>query len=88
MDDLNVISRIADRAIESGHLPPDIDRLWLMMDIDTVHCRTPLDLYRWLDADLFNFMHDVVGILNNINRKTGQLENCFLPRFTRQEMQA
>lgn len=29
----------------------------------------------------FNILHDICGINLNLNRKTGKLENCFLPRF-------
>jgi hypothetical protein len=27
-----------------------------------------------------NFYHDIIGIQNNMNRKTGQLDQHFLPR--------
>ena len=33
------------------------------------------------DTDDFNFTHDLDGILSHLNRKTGLLEHCFLPRF-------
>ena len=28
-----------------------------------------------------DLMHDVAGIRRHLNRRTGQLEDCFLPRF-------
>ena len=34
-----------------------------------------------LDADDFNFKHDLSGIQNCIDRKTGQLTRNFRPRF-------
>jgi hypothetical protein len=35
------------------------------------------------DADDRDFAHDVAGIMRHLNRETGQLEECFTPRFTR-----
>ncbi|HEY6020836.1 MAG TPA: hypothetical protein VIY48_13340 [Candidatus Paceibacterota bacterium] len=53
-----------------------------MMDIEACHCNgTPLELERLLSARLVDFFHDVDGIRNHINRETGKLENCFMPRF-------
>lgn len=53
------------------------------MDINACHSNgNPLDLKALLEADDFNFCHDVFGIRNHINRATGQLENCFSPRFS------
>jgi hypothetical protein len=40
-----------------------------------------LDLEGLLSADDINFGHDIVGIHNNLNHETYQLDNCFLPRF-------
>ncbi|KKK55056.1 hypothetical protein LCGC14_3078450, partial [marine sediment metagenome] len=40
-----------------------------------------LDLARFLEGPDFDFAHDVWGIRNHLNRETGQLENCFLPRY-------
>ena len=54
-----------------------------VMDIDSVHLNgNPLDLERLLNADDFNFAHDVFGIRKNINRRTGKLENFFSPRYS------
>jgi hypothetical protein len=51
------------------------------MDITACHCNgNRLDLNKLLNADDFNFAHDVFGILHHINRETGQLQNCFVPR--------
>jgi hypothetical protein len=61
---------------------PGLDENTLYMDIAAVHANgTRLDLQRWLEADKFNFWHDIVGINRHIDRKTGKLNNCFLPRF-------
>lgn len=39
-----------------------------------------LDLEKLLGSDRFTFLHDVCGISKYINRKTGQLTECFVPR--------
>ena len=53
------------------------------MDISGCHLSNPLDLDKLLDADDFNFMHDVLGIMKHIDRKTGELRDFFLPRFSK-----
>jgi len=56
----------------------------LQMDLSACQASgagTRLRLAELLDADDFNFIHDVDGITSHLNRETGQLENCFLPRF-------
>jgi len=55
----------------------------LTWDIAAAHQSCPLNLDALLNADQFNFLHDVFGIIQNLNRETGKLENCFLPRFTK-----
>ena len=53
------------------------------MDITAVHANgNPLRLQRLLDADKFNFAHDIAGIRNCLDRDTGKLNNCFEPRCT------
>ena len=51
------------------------------MDISAVHAKCPLRLHDLLAADDFNFTHDLGGIYRHLNRDTGELENCFVPRF-------
>ena len=56
------------------------------MDITACHANgCPLDISALLAADLANFSHDVMGIRRHINRKTGKLENCFVPRYAFQQ---
>jgi hypothetical protein len=55
----------------------------LCMDIDATHCNgTPLKLEELLKADDANFAHDVFGIIRHIDRTTGKLTMCFLPRYS------
>src|SRR5262249_46816233 len=74
-----VVDLIVDRAFR---LLPGSDRRSLLMDITATimgGCRMRLD--DWLAADDFNFAHDICGIQRHLNRRTFQLEDCFLPRF-------
>jgi len=41
---------------------------------------TKLDFDKLLKFNSISFWHDVLGIFDNINMKTGDYENCFLPR--------
>lgn len=61
------------------------ERLDCSMDISAAYVHCPLRLDDLLAADNFNFAHDVAGIKRHINRKTGKLESCFLPRFAKPE---
>jgi len=53
------------------------------MDVSACHLMCPLDLGKLLVIDDFNFVHDVCGISQHINRETGKLEHCFVPRCSR-----
>lgn len=55
---------------------------WIM-DIEIAHKSIPLNLQRLIKSDDFNFSHDVFGIARNLNRVTGKLENCFIPRYAK-----
>lgn len=82
-----LISQIADRAdamfAEAGANQSKMDTV---MDLSAcVANGCPLKLAELLAADDFNFAHDVGGIRRHINRTTGKLENCFLPRFAQKE---
>jgi hypothetical protein len=58
------------------------DRLEAIMDITACHANgTRLRLEDFLGAEDFDFAHDFFGIGRNIDRKTGKLRHCFLPRF-------
>ena len=78
-DEMLTIAEIAKRADEKGLLM--FDRMSLIMDIQAAHEQFKLKLDKLLEADDYNFSHDIVGIQQNINRKTKEIENCFLPRY-------
>lgn len=79
-----LIGKIVDRAQKLYKRAKNpYDRLDAMMDIEAVHCNgNPMRLEQWLGADDFNFMHDVDGIRNCLDRETGKLTRNFSPRFT------
>ena len=79
-ENFKLIAEIAKRA-ESMNLLM-FDRFSLIMDLECANREFNLRLEEFLDADNFNFAHDISGIQNNINRQTKQFENCFLPRFS------
>lgn len=53
-----------------------------VMDIDVCHANgCPLDLAGLLNASPADFAHDVLGIRRHLNRETGELGGCFVPRY-------
>lgn len=85
-DDSDLIAGIADRAEAIGMVTSNYDRMTLMMDVTACHANgCPLDLKRLYEADRFNFVHDIAGIARHMDRKSGQLTDCFLPRFAAKE---
>jgi hypothetical protein len=86
-EDQALITRIADRANDlAGRLGLRGKRGYAlrdaMMDITAAHANgRPLDLAGLLAAKDGDFAHDVFGIRRHIDRNTGQLMDCFVPRF-------
>lgn len=80
-DERKAIKTCVDRAIEKW---PEFDRMNLTMDLTATNANgCKLDFNRLIAFDDFNFAHDVFGIANTIDRKTGKLTNHFLPRCSR-----
>ena len=51
--------------------------------LDILNCHTSdckLDLQKFLTFNDYNLAHDAFGIQRHINRTTGELKDCFLPR--------
>lgn len=77
-DDRQMINDIADR---SNKMHIEITQLDLVMNLIAVHANgNPLNFKKLLKFDDFNFMHDVLGIHNYLDRETGRLANFFSPR--------
>lgn len=80
--DHGLVNLIADRAKRSGD---SRDKLSIVMDLTAAHIGVGLRLDELLAAPDFDFNHDVYGIARHMDRDTGKLRDCFLPRFTRRE---
>jgi hypothetical protein len=82
-EDSQLINKIVERAkklADKYHV--EYDKVDIAMDITACHLNgTPLKLQALLDADDFNFSHDVFGIRRHIDRDTGKVGGFFLPRF-------
>lgn len=76
---LAIVERYAPIYRESVGEP--LDRLSATMDLSACHNSCPLKLATLLAADEFNFIHDVAGIQRHMDRETGELGDCFLPRY-------
>lgn len=75
------IAKIADRCLTYGARKRS--KIDIIMDIEAVHCNgNPLRLNDLLDAPNFDFAHDVFGIQQHLDRRTGKLQNCFVPRYS------
>lgn len=85
--DRNLIRAIARRAHDL-YLQHGVDRSAFDIDMDIVatHCNgNPLRLADLLAADDFNFLHDVSKIARYLDRETGKLTDCFMPRFSKRD---
>lgn len=83
-DNLDLAADIADRAADLGFAPALENRMGFMMDLlaaDGMNGNPPIRLdvllHKFKDSD---FMHDIGGIYRHLDRKTGKLTGCFLPR--------
>lgn len=79
----NLIVAIATRAVKlAKESDIELNLLHVAMNVTACHANgCPLRLQDLLEADDFNFIHDIVGIDNYIDRTTGKLTGFFEPRF-------
>ena len=77
-----LLSKIAKRAVEKAtELNMPIEFSDMEMDLTACHCNgNPLDLEKLLSAPDGDFGHDVFGIRRHLDRSTGELTQCFVPR--------
>jgi hypothetical protein len=82
------LSALADRAVSMAvAYNIEYDKQWALMDLTACHANgMPLDLEKLAGADDFNFAHDVFGIRRHLDRDTGTLQNCFVPRCHAQRL--
>ena len=83
--DAVLIEKIAKRAsqLRKKHTGANGDEIEEAMNITACHANgTRLKLKELLDADDFNFSHDVCGIARHMDKATGTLTDFFEPRFS------
>lgn len=87
--DLAKLMSIADRAVSMAHAySVDYSKFDALMDLTACHANgMPLDLDNLAAAPEFDFAHDVFGIRRHINRETGVIEDCFVPRCSMSQQQ-
>ena len=85
--DLTTIEKIAHRAVKmADNAGWQYDEKDAQMDIAACHCNgNPMYLSNLLDAEDFDFAHDVFGIRMHLDRSTGKLKDFFSPRHSIQE---
>lgn len=79
--EMELIKKICERVDDFPVICAMQDKIVWLMDLTACHangCR--INLIKLLKAPDFDFAHDICGIRKNINRQTGVIENCFLPR--------
>jgi hypothetical protein len=80
----DLIKRIVDRAEQlARRFKQQTPRAAIVLDLVMAHRMQPLDLKMLLAADDGNFAHDVFGIMRHIDRNSGVMRDCFVPRFAR-----
>lgn len=78
-EEMLMIFKIVERV--KSHKQFRVDTFKLSMDLEAVHSNgCYLDFAALLNFDTFGFFHDIFGIMENIDRETGKLLNCFIPR--------
>lgn len=78
LEETNLIHSIVKRAIEFNK---KLSFQTLFIDLTAVHKNdAPLNLEELLNFSDGNFMHDIYGITNYIDRNTGKLKDGFTPR--------
>ena len=82
--EMRLIEKIAKRAVAlAASMEFDLEREQIEMDVTACHANgNPLDLEKLLAANDGDFGHDVFGIRKHIDRTTGQLRDCFVPRLS------
>ena len=82
---MEVEELVACRATKmANELKGNYPKLDALMDIDACHSNgCPLKLQELLVADNANFAHDIFGIRRHLDRTTGELGDCFLPRYSK-----
>ena len=68
------------RRVRETFTSAKIDAVSLSMDLTVCHNMGHVDLQTLLDADFAAFAHDINGIARHLDRDTGEMNDCFVPR--------
>lgn len=81
--DARLIGKIAQRASRvAADAGVSYSVLDARMDVTATHANgTPLDLAALYIAKTSDFAHDVFGIRRHLDRTTGKMTACFVPRY-------
>ena len=81
IDDYKKAKVVIEKAIKEKFFSPS-DFQALQMDLVATHISgCPLDFQKMSEGEMGDILHDLVGINKNLDRDSGELLNCFLPRF-------
>lgn len=86
--DTHKILAITDRYLSCSKEEEISSSSRIAVSLSLISCHangTPLDLDGLLAANQEDLVRDVEGIVDNINIKTGELENGWLPQYTLKE---
>jgi hypothetical protein len=76
--DFDTIDLIVERTIKLH--ANQSDQVTLFIDLMKCHDEVTLDLEKLLNFPVGDFLHDIYGIQQYMDRRTGILKDCFLPR--------
>lgn len=81
--DIRLAGQVANRAVKVWReMGRELDYQQISLDLVACHANgCPMDFAAMLAAGESDFVHDIAGIQRHIDRETGQLRDCFLPRF-------
>lgn len=82
-EEKDIMSQIVDRVLPiAEQLGAVYYKELLIADMDLCHTNAyRIDLDRMLQGNIGDVGHDVFGINKYLDRSTGELTHCFVPRF-------
>ena len=83
--DTNYYNKIVDRYLELvAEMHVDVpDRMTVMLTLLDVDDYIPLRIPDLANAQPYDLVHDMGGMLAHWNHRTSKMEDCFLPRYAK-----
>ena len=75
---IKLFNKVVDRAV--NELDVYKDEVSYRCDLLTAHTDIGLDFEKLLAFPIYDFVHDMRGIANNVDRYKNKVENGFVPR--------